>query len=595
MQSSLYSHLPHSPGVYKYLNSKGEIIYVGKAKDLKKRVASYFQKTVSFKTRSLIKSIARIEFVLTDTEHDAFLLESNLIKEYKPRYNINLKDDKRFPYIFITKEDFPRVYLSRSLGKVGEYLGPYSSVQAVRELLNSLQKTLQIRNCKLSLSEKNIRLGKFKPCLEYHLGYCQAPCVAWQSRADYEARVSLLRSAFRGRTAELIKVLQTEMHRAAEAWEFEKAQAKKRQIELLRALTLPSEIESTELGDLDILAVDIEESRGYASYVLVRSGRVSHTQFASFTLALDLDLPEILSTLIVQFRDKTQSKASEILVPCSLNLVPKDLKISVPTRADQRRFMNFALRNTLNYKAQLQSGVNFREEANVQVLQELQRVLNLPNLPEHIECFDNSHIQGAFLVSAVVVFRGAYPSSREYRTFHLPEVDGIDDFKSMRVAVTRHYKRYLTQKKPLPDLLIIDGGKGQLGAALVALEELNLQGKIPIVALAKRQELLFVPKRKEPYVLPLTSPVLALLQRIRDESHRFVLQFHRRVRSRGQLQTELRQIPSIGKKSSELLLRTFTSVEKIRQVPLHILASVVGMHKAERIRRFFEAKKDAQK
>lgn len=589
-EAKLYAHLPNAPGVYKYLNSKGEIIYVGKAKDLKKRVASYFHKSqINSKTRTLIKAVASVEYVLVGTEQDAFLLENNLIKEYQPRYNINLKDDKRFPYILITKESYPRVYLSRRVNtRLGEYLGPYTSVQAIRELLQSLIKTLGIRTCRLALNSKNIQASKFKPCLEYHLGYCKAPCAGLQSAGEYAKQVELLRSVLKGKSAELIKTLTLEMKQAAEAWEFERAQAKKRQIELLKSQKFPSEVESTLVGDLDIVALDLEENRGYASYILVRSGRVIHTQFATFSISLEIDLPDILSTLILQFRDKLKSQVREILVPYRPSLISAELKIILPTSGVQKRFLHFALRNTLNYKAQLQHNSTYLTEDNTKILQELQAILDLPQLPRHIECFDNSHFQGTNLGSAVVVFRDGLPSAREYRTFRLREVSGIDDFKSMREAVFRRYKRLLSQKQALPDLVLIDGGKGQLNFALAALEDLGLQTKIPLIALAKREEVLFLPHTVEALVLPMDSPALLMLRRIRDESHRFVLQFHRKMRSQGLLQTELRQIAGIGKKSSELLLRTFASSEKIRTVPVDILASVIGMHKARRVWEFFQ-------
>lgn len=591
--NKFYLHLPHAPGVYKYLDAKGEIIYVGKAKDLKKRVASYFQKSQNNpKTRSLVKSVARIEFVLVNTEHDAFLLENNLIKEYQPKYNINLKDDKRFPYVLITNEPYPRVFLSRRVNlKQGEYLGPYTSIKSIRELLQSLIYTLGIRTCRLALTPKNIENSKFKPCLEYHLGYCKAPCIGLQSRAEYLQKVELLRATLKGKNSELIKTLKQEMQAAAELWEFEKAHAKKVQINLLREICLPSEVESATVGDLDVIAVDLDENHGYAIYMLVRAGRIIHTQFSSFNIHLEIDLADILSQLIVQFRDKLKSQITEILVPYLPSIVTKDLNIILPTSPEQKGFLNFAMHNILNYKEQIQNSLSTISEDKLWVLEQLQKILHLPNLPRHIECFDNSHFQGSYLGSAVVVFRDGLPSTREYRTFRLREVEGIDDFKSMREAVFRRYKRLGSQQKSLPDLLLIDGGKGQLNMALSALRQLGLEQKISLVALAKREEQLFLPGQADPLILPMNSEALLLIRRVRDESHRFVLQFHRKMRSRGMLQTELRKISGIGKKSSELLLRVFSSVEKIKTVPIDILASVIGMHKARQVWEFFQKQK----
>ncbi len=594
--SKIVSSIPHQPGCYKYYDEHSELLYVGKAKDLRKRVSSYFNKTVdNYKTRRLVTLINHIDFTVTNNEHDAFLLENSLIKHYQPRFNIDLKDDKSYPYIVIKKEPFPRVFLTRRVIRDGsEYLGPFTGVARVRELLGLIKQNIPLRTCNLNLSPANIAKGKFKVCLEYHLGNCKGPCEGLQTEQDYADNLIQVRHILKGNTGEVIKYLKDEMMQMASDMQFEKAGIFKQKIDDLQRYQSRSAVVSSHLGNLDVATIISDEANAYVNYMMVSNGSIIYAKTLQVEKKLEEEDADILALALDKMRTTFQSNATEIVVPFEIDVTDESLKVTVPKAGDKKKLLELSYKNAEitqqdeKRKDLLLIGEAAKQNASV-VLEELQDALQLIELPEHIECFDNSNFQGAYPVAAMVCFKHGQPSKKDYRHYHIKTVEGINDFASMSEVVYRRYKRLLEEKAPLPQLVIIDGGKGQLGAALESIEKLGLTGRMTIVGLAKREESIFFPGDSEPLQLPYDSPAHLLIRRIRDEVHRFGITFHRQTRSKGTFKNELEGIQGIGEKTATELLREFRSVKNIKTLTERELTRVIGASKARIVWSYFHA------
>jgi excinuclease ABC subunit C len=587
--------VPLQPGVYRYFNNDDKIIYVGKAKHLKKRVSSYFNKiSDSFKTRKLVSEIVRMEFTIVDSEQDALLLENSLIKQYQPKYNLVLKDDRSYPHLVIKNEPYPRVFLTRRIIKDGsEYLGPYTSVDQVRSMLDLIKQLIPIRSCKLNLTEKNIKQGKFKECLEYHIGNCKAPCVGYQTLDEYAWYINQIREIFKGKTVEISKLYKNEMLQYANNMEFEKAEIVKRKLDYLKSYQSKSIIVNTKIDHVDVCTIRSEKEYACLNYMMIVQGSISHTHTVRIDKKLDETDEEILSIALMQLRDRFKSYSKEIL---STNMFEFDesILITVPRGGDKKKLVELSLQN-VDYFIQEQKrkqALNIQEKTDedyLNLVADLQNDLSLPQLPLHIECFDNSNFQGAYPVGAMVCFKDGKPFKDEYRRFHIKTVDGINDFASMKEIVHRRYKRLLDEQKPIPQLIIIDGGKGQLSSAMESIEALGLTGKITVVGLAKNVEELFYPNDSESLKLPYQSETLNLIRFIRDEVHRFGITFHRKTRSTGIIKNELEKIPGIGEAIASQLLTQFRSVTKVKQASLTDIEQLIGKAKGKLVYEYFKA------
>ncbi len=595
--SKIAQSIPHQPGCYKYFDKQHELLYVGKAKDLRKRVSSYFNKNIdNFKTRKLVSFISAIEFTVTESEHDAFLLENSLIKHYQPRFNIVLKDDKSYPFIVIKKEPFPRVFFTRRVIRDGsEYIGPFTGLIRVRELLELVRQNIPLRTCSLNLTEANIKKGKFKVCLEYHLGNCKGPCEGLQDETDYREKLQLVRHVLKGNIGDVIKDLKAEMNSHAAMLEFEKAQILKKKIESLQSYQSKSVVVNPKLANVDVACVLHDDTHFYVNYMMVTNGSVVHSNTLQIVKKLDEEDSDVLSLALDNLMEKYQSIAREVIVPIPVNVADSIIKVTVPKAGDKKHLLEMAIKNAqifmqeMRKKATLLLGEKAKE-ANMLVLEELQEALQLSDIPTHIECFDNSNFQGAYPVAAMVCFRNGVPSNKEYRHYHIKTVEGINDFASMSEVVMRRYKRMMDEKDPLPQLVIIDGGKGQLGAALESIEKLGLTGRMTLVGLAKKEESIFFPGDSQPIQLPYDSPAHLLVRRIRDEVHRFGITFHRQIRSKGTFKNELEEIPGIGESTATTLLKEFRSVKNIKTLTERELTRVVGASKARVIWEYFHPK-----
>lgn len=593
--SEIASSIPHQPGVYKYFDEGKELLYIGKAKDLRKRVSSYFYRSVdNRKTLILVAQIRHIEYTVTDNEHDAFLLESSLIKHYQPRYNIELKDDKSFPFIVIKNERFPRVFFTRHMIRDGsEYIGPFTSVFAARELLDLIKENIPLRNCSLNLSEQNINKGKFKVCLEYHLGNCNGPCEGYQTADNYNEKLQYIRNILKGNIAAVLKGLKTEMMQLAGNMEFEKAEIIKHKIASLQHYQQKSTVVNPRLNNIDVVCILSDDKLAFVHFMMLQNGTIIYANTTKIDKKFEDETDaDILSLAYAHFRERFNSVATEVIASMEINLPHAELKLTVPKLGDKKNLLEMGLKNALIFRDELRRKnalmlETASEEKNIQTLQELQEALHLPQLPKHIECFDNSNFQGSYPVAAMVCFRNGVSSNKEYRHFKIRTVEGIDDFASMTEIVYRRYKRLIDEEKPLPQLVIIDGGKGQLGAALKSIQQLDLMGKMTIVGLAKREESIFFPGDKTPLQLPYDSPAHLLVRRIRDEVHRFGITFHRQLRSKGTIKNELEEIPGIGEKTATDLLQEFKSVKKIKTLTERELTRIIGASKANIVWRYF--------
>lgn len=579
--------IPHQPGIYKYYDEADELLYVGKAKDLRKRVGSYFSKTfTTYKTHELVKRIHHIAFTIVDSEHDAFLLENALIKEYQPRYNISLKDDKTYPFIVIKKEPFPRIFFTRKkINDGSEYLGPFTSAGRVRELINFTRQYVPLRTCKLNLTNQNIRKGKFKVCLEYHLGNCKGPCEGLQTAAEYDEGLQQVRNILKGNLGSVISHFKAEMQQVAAGLEFEKAELLRKKIEHLESYQARSVIVSRHFSNMDVFSIAKEDNRAYVNYLMVQNGTIVQTHTVPLETKLEETEEEVLAFAVAQLRASFNSTAKEIIVPFAIELPNESMTVTIPKGGDKKKLLDLSVKNVMYFREELQKKKRLHLEDKTaaekkEVLYELKDYLQLIEVPDHIECFDNSNFQGSYPVSAMVCFREGMPSKKDYRHFNVKTVEGINDFATMKEVVYRRYHRLLSEGQALPQLIIIDGGKGQLSAAMESVGALGLTGKTTVVGLAKNEEEIFFPGDTASVKLPWDSDSLKLVRRIRDEVHRFGISFHRNQRSKGTFKNGLENIKGIGRQTADHLLKTYKSMKRIEQLTEEELASEIGKPRA---------------
>ncbi len=576
-------NLPPAPGVYRYYNAADELIYVGKAKNLKNRVSSYFVKSndKSRKTRQLVREICRIEYTVVNSEFDALLLENNLIKQHQPRYNILLRDDKTYPYLCITNEPFPRLIPTRKrIEGRGTYFGPYASVKAMKTVLELVRRLYTIRTCKYALTPENIARKKFKVCLEYHIKNCKGPCEGLQTAADYDADMAQVINILKGKLGIVRNYFREQMMEAAGKLAFEEAQVFKEKLEALEKFQSKSLVVNPDISDLDVVAITTDEKYAYLNYLHIEHGCIIQTKTVHLKKKLDESETDILSSMIVEFRQQFCSEAPRVITNVMPDIDFEGFEVMVPKIGDLKKLVELSYKNAMFYRKEKMQRNSEQKEQSKRVLERLKADLNLPNVPVHIECFDNSNLQGTNSVAAMVCFKGGKPSKKDYRHFNIKTVEGPNDFASMYEIVTRRYRRLLDDHKTLPDLIVIDGGKGQLSAACQALKDLGIYGLVPIVGIAKRLEEIFYPEDELPLLINKKSEGLMLLQRIRDEAHRFAITFHRDQRSRKSIVSRLESIPGIGKQTAEKLLAKYRSVKKIAAMPFEELAQLIGKDKA---------------
>lgn len=587
----ILENLPDHPGVYHFYDAANRLLYVGKAKSLKKRVNSYFNKVHdNARTAVMVRQVADIRTVLVETEYDALLLENNLIKKHQPKYNVNLKDDKTYPWIVIRNEDFPRVYYTRRYVKDGSsYFGPYASVGMISTLLELIRELYKLRSCSLALTDENIRKKKFRVCLEYHIGNCKGPCEGLQDKADYDEAITGIRHILKGNINSVMRHLEQRMKEHASRFEFEEAHACKEKLEKLEKYRGKSVIVNAAIHNVDVFAFVEEDGGAWVNYMRVMNGAI----IQSFTLELKKKLEEspaeLLSMAIAELRTRYRSDAGEILVPFLPDQEVPGAELTVPRIGDKRKLMDLAEKNARYVmKDKLEQVDKLNPEHRIERLMlKMKEDLRLPVKPYHIECFDNSNFQGDYAVAAMSVFKNGRPSKSDYRHFNIRTVQGPDDFASMKEVIHRRYKRLLEEGQELPQLIVIDGGKGQLSAALESLEELGLRGKISIIGIAKKLEEIYYPDDPLPLYLDKKSESLKVIQQLRDEVHRFGITHHRNKRSKGVIRTELSDIAGIGDATAETLLRHFRSVKKVKESELEGLEEVIGKAKAAIVYRYF--------
>lgn len=588
-------NLPDKPGSYQYYDKEGTIIYVGKAKNLKNRVSSYFHKEVDrYKTKVLVSKIWDITYTVVNTEEDALLLENNLIKKYKPKYNILLKDGKTYPSICVTKEPLPRIFKTRNINKkFGTYFGPYSHVESMYALLRVIKEIYKPRTCRMPITEEGIRQGKYKPCLEYHIHNCAAPCIGKQSVEDYHNNIVQAQEILKGRSRELKKTLVEEMMKAAEELRFEDAELLKRRVQALEGYVTKSEVVSHTITDVDVFSITCDDSKAFINYMHVTSGSINAAFTYEFKKKLDESEKEILSLGIVQIREEVKSKAKEIIVPFELETELKDITVTIPQRGDKKTLLDLSIMNGKQYRFdRLKQAEKLNpEQKQTRLMKELQNALKLEKMPYQIECFDNSNISGTDAVAGCVVFKAMKPSKKDYRKYNIKTVVGPDDYASMQEVVRRRYSRMIEEQTPLPDLIITDGGRGQMEVVREVVED-ELHLKIPIAGLAKddrhrTNELLF---GFPPVVIGMKtdSELFRILTQIQDEVHRFAITFHRDKRSKHALHSELDDIEGIGPKTKDLLIKKLKSVKRIKESDLQTLTEIIGASKAKKVHDYFQ-------
>ena len=582
--------LPNSPGVYQYFDANDLIIYVGKAKNLKKRVSSYFTKNhENGKTRVLVKKIVSIKHIVVDTETDALLLENNLIKKYQPKYNVMLKDDKTYPWICIKKERFPRVFLTRTVVKDGsEYFGPYTSIRTAKALLDLIKEIYTLRTCNFDLSKEKINTGKYKICLEYHLGNCKGPCENLQSEENYQLDITAIRNIVKGNFKESLEKFNELMLGFASKMEFEEAQKIKEKVALLSNYQAKSTVVNPSINNVDVFSVISDESFGYVNFFKIANGSIIQSHTTELKKKLDESDKELLELAIIEIRQRFNSLSKEIYTPFDVN-VGDDIKVTVPKLGDKKRIVELSIRNARYFRQDRFKQMKLVDpDRHVKrIMAQMKKDLRLQVEPRHIECFDNSNIQGTHPVAACVVFKDGKPSKKEYRHYNIKTVIGADDFASMEEVVFRRYKRLLEENEPLPQLIIVDGGKGQLSSALKSLELLGLRGKIAIIGIAKRLEEIYYPDDPIPLYLDKKSETLKITQFLRNEAHRFGITFHRNKRSKSAIQSELEQIPKIGKQTITVLLRKFKSAKRVKSASFKELEKEIGHSRAQTIFNYF--------
>lgn len=585
---------PSQPGVYFFYNAGQQIIYVGKAKNLKKRVTSYFTKQqLSVKTKKLIAEIQHISFVLVNTEYEALLLENNLIKSNQPRYNILLKDDKTYPYLCITEERFPRIIITRHPeGLQGQFFGPFADTKLMYRMLALAHSLYPIRTCSYQLSDSKIKQQKFQVCLEYHIGRCKGPCAGLQTEKAYNEDVAQVAHLLKGNIGTVKKYILDQIQQAAKELDYKSAQHYKEKLDAITNYQAKSLVTKPQMGDLDVCAILSDEKTAYLNYLLIKEGTIRFTETAVIKKPLDETDAEILALMLVNFRTKYSSTATEVLVNTPLDVADDTLKIGIPKIGDKKKLVDLAIKNVLFLKQETLRKRNENQPRSNTTLLLLQETLQLKELPAHIECFDNSNIQGTNPVAAMVVFKTGRPAKKDYRHFNIKTVVGPDDFASMREIVRRRYARLLAEAKPFPQLIVIDGGKGQLSAAVGVLKELGVYGQVSIIGIAKRLEEVYYPEDNDPLCISKKSPALKLLQQIRDEAHRFAITFHRKKRSQSSIKSQLDSIPGIGPKTIEVLLRQFKSVQKLKEASFEELVKHVGTKKATQMVKFWTSGTD---
>jgi len=588
--SDVLSVLPEKPGVYSYMDKDGEIIYVGKAKNLKKRVSSYFMKKLTGKTRILVGKVADIKHIIVDSESDALLLENNLIKKHQPRYNVLLKDDKNFPWICIKNEPFPRIFSTRNVINDGSrYYGPYTSMLMVKTILDHIRQIYPLRNCKYKLTEKNIQQEKFKLCLEYHLGNCRGPCEGLQTEDDYNKAIANIRNILKGNIQDVLSYLKKLMKQYSEFLKFEEASLIKEKIEILERYKSKSTIVSPAIKNVDVFSIIDEKEYAYVNFLKIANGAVIQAHTLEMKKKLDESRENLLLLAITEIREKVSSNANEIIIPFKINVNIPGAKYLIPKRGDKRKLLELSERNVKYYRLEKRKRFekNISRSRTVRKLENIRKDLNLKELPVHIECFDNSNLHGAHPVAACVVFRDAKPSARDYRHYNIKSVKGPNDFASMEEVIFRRYKKLLDEQKSLPQLVIIDGGKGQLSSSLKSFEKLNLRGKIAIIGIAKKLEEIYFPGDSVPVYLDKGSETLKTIQYIRNEAHRFGIGFHRQKRSKSFTTSELINLKGIGPQTTRTLLSHFKSIKEVKKTRLADLERVVGKSKAEIVYRQF--------
>ncbi|TAF67289.1 MAG: excinuclease ABC subunit C [Cytophagales bacterium] len=588
-------NLPHEPGVYKFFNKNHEIIYVGKAKNLKNRVSSYFNNAQqhSYKTLRLVSQIVQIEFTLVANELEALLLENNLIKNHQPRYNIMLKDGKTYPYLCLTKEHFPRLIVTRQLDRSqGAFFGPYPQVRAMQTLLSLIKELFPLRTCTLLLSQENIKARKFKLCLEYHIGNCKAPCENLQTEQEYDEQIAQIKQILKGNTQTVLQYFKQKMMQCAQELAFEKAEEYKQKFFTIEQFQAKSTVVNPNLHDIDVWAIVSNEENAFVSFMSVKNGAIIYTQNIEIKKKLDESDSEIFTFLLADFRAQGISKAEEVISNVAPNIDFEQLTLTIPKIGDKKKLLELALKNALfARKESIEKKLQIASrKQGYSLLKEMQEALRLPEIPTDIECFDNSNIQGTNPVAAMVHFKDGKPYKKEYRHFHIKTVEGANDFASMYEIITRRYQRLKEENKPLPQLIIIDGGKGQLSSACQALKDLDMYGKMPIIGIAKKLEEIYFPEDEIPIHLSKKSPVLKLIQRIRDETHRFAITFHRNTRSKNSLHTDLENIEGIGEKTIEAVLKHFKTISNIANANASDIEKIIGKAKAKLIIDYFQKK-----
>ena len=585
--------LPEAPGVYQYFDKDNRILYVGKAKNLKKRVTSYFNKHHdTARINVLVRKIVKIKHIVVETEMDALLLENSLIKNLQPRYNILLKDDKTYPWICIKNERFPRVFPTRNLVKDGsEYFGPYTNGKVMNALLNLLRELYPLRTCSYDLSQQNIRNEKYKVCLEFHIGNCLGPCEGLESEEEYVRKIHAIRAILKGDFKENIREFKSLMMKYAEEMRFEEAQKMKEKIDLLVNYQAKSTVVNPKISNVDVFSIISDESSAYINMLQIKNGAVIRSHTLEFKKKLEETDDELLTLAIVELRERFKLYAKEIIVPFKVDL-GEGLKITTPKLGDKKQLLDLSERNARYYRMDQMKQMKIvdPDRHTNRIMAQMKLDLRLSVEPRHIECFDNSNIQGTSPVAACVVFKDGKPSKKDYRHFNIKTVEGPDDFASMEEVVYRRYKRLIEENQALPNLIIIDGGKGQLGAALKSLERLNLRGKIAIIGIAKRLEELFYPGDSVPLYLDKKSETLKIIQHLRNEAHRFGITFHRNQRSKNAMNIGLTKIPGIGEKTMEKLMKEFKSIKRLNETPVEAIEKVVGKSRAAKIRTYFEGK-----
>jgi excinuclease ABC subunit C len=585
--------LPHQPGVYQYFDIDDKILYVGKAKDLKKRVSSYFTKNHDYgKTKVLVKKIATIKHIVVETETDALLLENNLIKKYQPRYNVMLKDDKSYPWICMKNERFPRVFSTRRYIKDGsEYFGPYTSVKTVYTLLDLIKGLYQLRTCNYDLSKEKVEAGKYKVCLEYHLGNCLGPCEGLQTEVDYSQNIDAIREILKGNFKDSLSQFKQQMKDYSKEMAFEEAQRIKEKIDILENYQAKSTIVNPKISNVDVFSIISDESYGYINFLQLSYGSIIRSHTLEIKKKLDETNEELLQLAITEIRQRFHSKSREVYVPFELDL-GEDVKVTIPKLGDKKRILELSERNAKYYRMERFKQVKITDpDRHVnRIMAQMKADLRLKVEPIHIECFDNSNIQGTNPVAACVVFKNGKPSKKDYRHFNIKTVKGPDDFASMEEVVYRRYKRLLGENQPLPQLIIIDGGKGQLSSALKSLDALELRGKIAIIGIAKRLEELFYPNDPIPLYLDKKSETLKVIQQLRNEAHRFGIEHHRNRRSKGALTSELELIPGVGEQTIVELMKHFKTVNRISKASHEELKPIIGESRAKKIIEYYQKK-----